>query len=262
VFVGSLAPGVHTLALRGVDVAGNHSSALLLRSWTVIDARGEDSSQGGGLTSTGESQQAPPSEKISAVAVAALECVPSGITLTNVVARGGKASVSGAAAEKFIGMRLDVYGVFSKKRLGTATVNSDGLFAAKVSLPARRLRSTNRARYYVRVGKVKSSALKLSRRLLMDTPKLASGKVRLAGRAIGPLASPPSKVTVQMRLSCKSWKSLTSVRPRSKGSFSASFKLPAEASVAVFRARTAVRSSQRTQKASSTFSLPRFAAVP
>jgi alpha-tubulin suppressor-like RCC1 family protein len=201
----------------------------------------------------------PAQEGLSAVAVAATECSPKGLALMTVFQQHGKALLSGAADERYIGKRLSVYGAFSKKKLGSAVVKSDGLFQTQVALPPKAIRNSNRARYYLKYGATKTSALKLKRRVLSNLPSLRSAnKVQLRGRVLGPWAKAHKSVTIERRVSCRKWVKTRTVKLSSDGHFSASFSAPKDAKAVVYRARASVPRVDGGKRLSASFGVFRY----
>jgi hypothetical protein len=116
---------------------------------------------------------------------------------------------------------------------------------------------SNEARYYVRAGAAKSSALKLTRRLLSSIPKLKNGRVTLAGHVTKPLAHPAKTVTISVHSDCTHWTRIATAKLDKSGHFKVAVKMPTDAKVSVFRASTQVPSKAGAKKLSHSFTLPR-----
>jgi hypothetical protein len=138
-------------------------------------------------------------------------------------------------------------------------VGPDGRFAATAKLPGRRLRRSNRARYEARVGGERSLALKLERRMIVSRVKAAGGKVTIAGRVTGPLASRARDRTIelQQRRSCSKAELIARVKPDRRGRFRVTVDAPEGERAAVYRLRTRVRRTASSVKLYRTYTLPR-----
>jgi hypothetical protein len=80
-------------------------------------------------------------------------------------------------------------------------VQPDLSFAASAPLPS--LRSRRTAQLFARLGTTTSAAVKLTRRLyLMSVEPAGAGKVRISGRVVAPLASPPKPIDLRAASSC------------------------------------------------------------
>ena len=120
-----------------------------------------------------------------------LSCTSRKLVLTNVYQQGSRVKLAGVADASLTGKRVDVRLMSTTKGslVAHATVKADGTFSASAKLPPRSFRTTNRARYEVRVGKDRSSALKLTRRMVLTSIKRTSGgKVIVSGHTTRPFA--------------------------------------------------------------------------
>jgi hypothetical protein len=192
----------------------------------------------------------------------ALQCTTRKLTLIDVLQHGNHVVLLGAADKKLVGQRVSIYYLVGHKKVATALVGSDGLFRARAPLPPRRQRFTNRARYQAQdnAGE-KSLNLKLHRRMVVDSIRVANGKVTISGRVIRPLASPVAPIHIQRRVSCTSTVNVERVMPKADGRFTATLAAPPNTQAAVYRAATQVRKVVTNPKRFPTFTLPREVAL-
>jgi hypothetical protein len=132
-----------------ISVAGTSIADLLLGEAAV----------GGGSCGGGSDAVGP------AATALALQCTSRDLVLIDVLPRGNKVHLLGAADRRFIGKRVAIVFTATGRTVAHATVGQDGIFRATAPLPARSLRGTNRARYQAKVGSEKSLRLKLMRRM-------------------------------------------------------------------------------------------------
>jgi hypothetical protein len=190
------------------------------------------------------------------LADAALQCTEARLRLTDVRSSGGKTLVQGIADRSFAGKTATIYLTYGNKKVGTTTVDANGVFAARVALPAAKIRSTNAARYYAIVGGSRTGALKFVRRMMATKLASTGGKVTFAGYTTTPRAKHQAKVVIQQRVSCSKYVNVAAVRPNAKGRFSVTFKAPVGATQAVYRAQTFVPKSKKSKKPFGTYTLP------
>src|SRR6185503_14388541 len=112
-----------------------------------------------------------------AATAAQLQCTRRRLVLADVVRRGGKVRLVGAADRSLAGRRVNIHFTATGKRVATAVVRPDGSFAATSRLQGRALRGTNRERFQAVLGREKSLDLKLFRRMRVDSTRAARGKV-------------------------------------------------------------------------------------
>jgi hypothetical protein len=183
----------------------------------------------------------------------ALACTSAKIVLINVFARGRRVVISGAARLDLAGRRVQIRLVHGRRALGSATIGADGTFALTVALPARAIRTTNKASYEAFVGLVHSSALKLTRRMVVTRASVSGGRVRLAG-TVGPPRIRKSRVTIRVRATCRRYRTVAVVALRQGGAWSASLPAPKDGGPAsLYRAQARVRAGRRII---TTYSLP------
>lgn len=186
-------------------------------------------------------------------------CSTRPVVLEDVVPAGRKVKLLGFADLRFVGRRVAVVFKASRKVVARARVRADGSFKTTAPMPARRLRKTNRARYVARIGKERSLALKLFRRMVVTGLRAKAGKVTIRGRVIRPLAKRRKDRTIvlQRLVTCTKGTTVARFKPRRSGAFKVTVPAPAEQAAAVYRLRTKVRSTRRSKKLSDTFTLPR-----
>ncbi len=195
-------------------------------------------------------------ESANAAADLVLGCTSRRLVLTDVKELKGRVRLLGVADRSLAGRTVSIRFRGTGKTVTTTKIRSDGSFTARTKLPAKRLRNTNRARYQAIVGKERSLALKLRRRMVINTPRSSGGKVRLSGRVILPLGRPVARIVVSQRVSCKSTKVVKRIRPDSKGRYSVTIDAP-DGPAAVYRLSTRVRKTTRNRKTYKTFTMPR-----
>jgi hypothetical protein len=188
-----------------------------------------------------------------ATTAAALQCTR-GLVLTEVLEASGRVHLSGVARAGFVGQRLRIVFAATGRTVARATVRPDGTFATTAPLPPRRLRAGNGARYRAQLGKQRSPAFKLRRRVLIDDISARRGRVTIAGRVLSP-ARPARPVLVQRRLTCRRLATVARVRPRADGRFRVTIAAPAGASAAVYRLRTDVPRSAHGRRLHRTYTL-------
>lgn len=190
-------------------------------------------------------------------AQAPLACTKRRLVLTDVVRKGGRATITGVADKRFVGRFVTIKLAADGRTAGRAQVAGDGTFKTTARLPSKRLRSSNRARYQAVLGREKSLNLKLERRMYVERLTAKDGRVTIAGRVTRPLGRPRQTLTLTRRVSCKKSQVVTRFKPRADGTFSVTVDAPKGLTAAVYRLGTKVRKTQRNPKLFPTFTLPR-----
>jgi hypothetical protein len=131
------------------------------------------------------------------------------------------------------------------------------LFSTRVALPPSRVRATNSARYYAVVGGKRTKALKFARRMITTSLTSKGGKVTFKGQVVPPRFRKQLPVLIKQRVNCKSYKTVATVMPNSRGAFSVTFKAPKKKSAAIYRAQTEVPAVAGSPKRFPTYTLPR-----
>ncbi len=246
--------GTHEISLGAKGTAGCGSTEPPKTETTT-------SNPSGGTTSTPtQTSSTPPTSTTpaptpGAAAKLVLKCTGSKLTLTDLVEQNGHVLLDGAAESSLAGHEVKLL-FDGTKLVATATVAADGLFSASAPLPPPKLRGSNSSRYLAESGSLKSLDLKLTRRLILDPPKSAAGKVSLSGEVQYPLAKPPATVLVQQQLSCGATKTVAHFKPGASGRFTVSVPAPAGAEAAIYRLSTKVRGNTASAKLFPTDSLP------
>ncbi len=191
----------------------------------------------------------------------ALQCTQHEITLIDVLQRGKRVELLGAAETRLAGHTVTITLLATHKRVATAVVRSDGFFGSTAALPARSVRLTNKARYRASIGTLHSAYLKLTRRMLVQSISSSAGKVMISGQVIRPLAQPVAAILIKRRTSCSSTAIVKRVKPRRNGTFTVTVPAPAGADAALYVATTVVRQSVRSRKRYPTSTLPRVVVV-
>ena len=192
------------------------------------------------------------------VADQALACSTRRVVLIDVVRRGGRVHLVGAAQRSFAGRRVNIRFTASGRTVARPRVANTGMFRATAPLPRRALRNSNRARYQAVISGQRSLRLKLARRMVVTSTRESSGRVTISGRVVAPLGRPRQTVTVERRLSCGRYEVIRRFKPSRDGSFRVTVPGPEGSQAAVFRMRTKVRKRAGNPKLFPTFTLPRF----
>jgi hypothetical protein len=191
----------------------------------------------------------------------ALQCPTRKLTLIDVLQRGHRVALLGAADKRLIGRKVTITLLANHKRVASAVVGSDGFFGTTAPLPPRRFRFTNKASYQASIGTQRSPYLKLNRRMLVSSISSSAGKVVIRGRVIKPLARPIATILVQRRLSCSSTVTVKRIKPRGNGTFTVTLVAPRHTQAAVYLATTRVRQTARRRKTYRTSTLPRVVVI-
>ena len=199
--------------------------------------------------------------RAAAVASAQLQCSHRRLVLADVVERGGRVRLVGAADRKLVGRRVFIRFTHTGRRVASAVVRRDGSFSATSALPARQLRGTNLARFQAVLGRERSLQLKLRRRMVVRSTKASRGKVTISGRVLPPLAHPARSIEIRRRVSCKREVVVGRARPNRAGFFRVTVAAPPKQLAAVYRLRTRVRKHASNPKTYETFTLPRAVAL-
>ncbi|HEX8122640.1 MAG TPA: hypothetical protein VF549_15380 [Solirubrobacteraceae bacterium] len=198
-------------------------------------------------------------EAPASAAESALQCTTRRLVLADVIP-GRRVRLLGYADKRYIGRTVDIVFVGTGKRVARVKVRKDGSFKTTAAMPPRRIRATNRARYYARLGRERSLRLKLVRRMQVFSVRASGRRVTIAGRVVPPLGRPVRKIEVRRRISCSKWQVVKRIRPSSTGRFRTTIAGPPSQLAATYRFATRVRASARGKsgKTFETFTLPRF----
>jgi CSLREA domain-containing protein len=185
-----------------------------------------------------------------------LGCSKRSLVLNDVLISGTRVVLNGSAAKSLVGKKVKIL-FEDSKQVAVATVQSDGQFSTTAPLPPARLRRGNSARYMAESGREHSLNLKLTRRLILQSPTFSGAAVTLTGQVVAPLGKPVGGVTVEQQLECgKSAKVLT-FTPPANGRFHVTISgIPANAKAGVYRLTTSVLNSPHSHRTFPTFSLP------
>jgi len=192
------------------------------------------------------------------VADLALQCTLRRLVLIDVYERAGRVQLLGAADRRYVGRRVRIRFMDTRRTVARPKVRRDGTFTATAPLPDERIRGTNRARYEASIGKQRSMRLKLARRMSVSELHSRGRVVTIAGRVIGPLTTPIQTVVVKQRVTCRDWKVVKRFKPRPDGTFDIDVKAPDTGEAAVYRMSTRVKLYDWFAKTYPTFTLPRF----
>jgi hypothetical protein len=228
-----------------VSIAGQNVADLVL---------GEASVTGAGLECAAAAAAAAAAPTATQLA---LQCTKRRLVLTDVLRRGNRVRLVGAADKRFVGRRVGIVFSATGRRVATALVRSNGSFSTTAPLPPRSIRSTNRARYLAKIGTEKSLDLKLERRMFVSAVRARNGRLTINGHVTRPLGSPAQTITLTRRVSCKKTVVMKRFKPTRTGSFRVNVAAPPKQQAAVYRLGTRVRKTTRNPKLFPTFTLPR-----
>ncbi|MEH3053737.1 MAG: hypothetical protein PGN13_06960 [Patulibacter minatonensis] len=194
-------------------------------------------------------------------AQALLQCSDAPVRLVDVRRSGGRTLVKGIAQLKYAGQTASIVLTHTGRTVGTAKIAADGSFQAKVALPASKIRGTNEARYYAVVQARRSNKLKFARRMVVTRLSASGGRVTMRGYTTLPRARRQAPVVLQRRVTCTKFVKVGTVRPDVQGRFTATFKAPAGATYAIYRAQTRVPKREGSQRTFATYTLPQLATL-
>jgi virginiamycin B lyase len=196
-------------------------------------------------------------------APAPVGCDANRLVLTDVFPQGGKTQVIGVAPATAIGKQVTIVSTWNGKPVATTKVLPDLSFKATAALPPRSLRFTNGARYFVKLGSVRSGELKLTRRMYSTSITAAGRTITFSGNVTRPFAKRLEPVTIRAAASCTALTKGAIVAKATltpSGTFSATFQLPASLQNATrlyLQARTRVRQNEHSSKTYPTSTLIR-----
>jgi hypothetical protein len=248
----SVKPGVQTIA-AGVLTQHALDVHIALLGQTLIDGViGEARVNTTGVDCSPAATPAPTS-----ASDLALQCTTRKLVLTDVYQSGDRVRLIGAADKKLVGKTVTIRFEADGTTAAQTAVQKDGSFTTTAPLPAKQLRSSNRARYKASIGSEKSLNLKLARRMVVTKLASAKGKVTIAGYVTRPLGRPVQPISVQRRVSCSKNVTVKTLLPQSDGRFSVTVDAPEGQSAAVYRLASKVRKNTTNSKLFATFTLPR-----
>lgn len=188
----------------------------------------------------------------------ALACTDRPVVLTEARRQGRRVVLAGAADPALRGKRVDLVFVATREIVAQPIVSNLGLFRVTVPAPSGKIRKANRMRYEVRGAGRKSPALKLDRRMAnAGLSKSRDGKrLTFSGTVRAPRAAKPQTVTIRRMVACGRYQTVTQVRLRRDGSYSATFAVPNDARAAIYRAETRVPARKGGGRLHRTYTLP------
>ncbi len=186
----------------------------------------------------------------------ALQCAQRELALGDVVQSNGRVLLDGAAAPSLAGETVKIL-FDGRQQVACAKIGAQGQFSTSAPLPPAKLRSGNSARYIAEAGTQKSLDLKLTRRLILDPPVSANGKVTLTGQVLPPLGKPTPMIDVEQQLTCGGGTRLVAqLKPIASGRFIVRVAAPSGAQAVLYRLSTKVRETKSSPKLFATDSLP------
>jgi hypothetical protein len=186
-----------------------------------------------------------------------LGCTNTQLVLNDVYIHDGRVLLSGSAAASLVGKKVKILFGTANKQVATATVGATGEFTTTAPLPPAKIRESVGTRYAAAIGKLRSLHLKLTRRLLLETPKAAGTAVTLTGQVTLPLTKPIAPVAVEQELECGKTTIAKTFTPPASGRFHITLTVPANAKAAIYRLKSEVAANTHdTKHGFATFSLP------
>ncbi|MEI2702882.1 MAG: hypothetical protein V9E83_10825 [Baekduia sp.] len=187
-------------------------------------------------------------------------CFQNKLILTDVFPNGKKTRLIGVAPGAAAGQRVTLVSNWNGRTVATPTVNPDLSFSATVALPPKKLRLTNKARYFAKYDSERSKVLKFARRMYTKSITQSGGKLTFKGLVTKPLDRPIRKVILRASASCSTiskGKIVATVKVNKKGEFKATFAPPAGLTTVYMRAETRVRRYAKRKSTNRTFTLIR-----
>jgi len=162
-----------------------------------------------------------------------LRCSGREITILDLRVSGKRVTLRGLALTRHAGQTVTI--TVGAKRLGTATVGTDGAFSATVKLPA----GKGRVRFAASVDGKTSARFSLERRFVILRRRLVGSRVVIDARVIG--ARRGSRATIRRSTSCTKRTTIATVRVGAGGRITMTLPLPSAAEgVAIFTATSRV----------------------
>jgi hypothetical protein len=226
-----LAEGAHNLVVTYSDAVGNESQKSL------------------GFTATKAAVTPPPP------AIDPAECVPKGLAIVDLVAKGKKVKLAGFARKIYAGQTVRVYyKAKSKKPVASAVVAADGTFSVSFKAPAKKLWKSKKTAYQLRIGAVSTAWSMLVRRMATTTASYSGGTLSVNGAVTKPLF-PKGKATVAVRMSCDgAFVNVGTAKIGKTGKFSGKFTLAPTTSVVFVRVTAEVGTKPKKPKKVKTYS--------
>ena len=218
----------------------------------IVDAVLGEASAGGDACAAGSGANGGPN-----VADLALQCGSQRIVLIDVLDTGRRVKLLGAAAGRYVGQAVEIRLAATGAVVARPIVRPDGTFRATAPLPPSGIRRTNAARYRASIGRERSLALKLTRRMIVTGTTSTARGTTMRGRVTGPLAR-GARITVKRRLSCRRWKVVKRFAMPSDGRFRVTIPQARGAASSVFRLQTTVGAGDGSGRPKPTFTLPRY----
>jgi hypothetical protein len=174
---------------------------------------------------------------------AAEECVRREISLVSAAVRGAFVLLRGLVQPRFAGQPVAILantrpaGRSALTRLATVRSNAAGEYTARVRRP--RTEDLKKTRYRAQVDRFRSIPLKLPQSLSSSSVKVVGGQIELRGRVKRAVLGRRNPVVIK-RLVCGRYRTVGQAKPDRNGNYVARFSVPANVTVALFRAETRV----------------------
>ncbi len=197
----------------------------------------------------------PVTEDLPEVSEVLLGCARRKLILEDVIPAGPKVKLLGWTLPSNAGREVEIRSLVDGEVVARPKVDATGRFTAIVKAPPKR--RNREARYDASLEREISPALKLWRRLRVDSAMTVGDRAEIRGRVTGPLAKRAADRVIEVRRqeSCKPGKVIAKIKPRRDGRFRVS--LPSAAAGAVYRLQTRVRNASDGRTLERTYSLPR-----
>jgi hypothetical protein len=169
------------------------------------------------------------------------------ISLVRVDAKGRKVVLSGLVSQRNNGKRVQIFANYGAKkkakggrftRLATVRASSKtGQFTARVKRPPARLFA--KARFFARVGRARSVALKLPQSLASTSVRKVGSNIELRGTVKRSLLGKRNAIVVR-RIVCGHYQTAGTAKPSKNGRYVVRFPAPKIGSAALYRAESRV----------------------
>ncbi len=158
-------------------------------------------------------------------------CTPGPLWLTDVYLKGSRVYVSGAAPRVTAGQAVRI--VRFHRTVATTKVGADGTFRVLAKAPPARFR---RSSWYAAViNGLRSPAIPLSQRLVLEAPRRVGRRVVISGAAPRPRVAWPRPVTVTAQTECGVQVKVRTFKPQRRGRFRITIPAPATDGVTVYQ---------------------------
>jgi CSLREA domain-containing protein len=177
------------------------------------------------------------------------------ISLVRADAKGRRVVLSGLVSQANNGKSVQLFANYSTKkkakggrftRLATVRASAkNGQFTARLKRPPARL--FNKARFFARVGKARSVALKLPQSLASSSVRKVGSNIELRGTVKRSVLGKRNAIVVR-RIVCGRYQSAGTAKPSKRGRYVVRFPAPKVGAAALYRAETRVLARPRSKR--------------